>query len=81
VEEATQMTIEKRIRHLAVREREDGGRILGITTGTDLAKYLKQKLMNNQEAFQYLGEELSIVDAIVDALSIPEPLPSSNQDE
>lgn len=75
------MTIEKRIRHLAVREREDGGRILGITTGTDLAKYLKQKLMNNQEAFQYLGEELSIVDAIVDALSIPEPLPSSNQDE
>jgi signal-transduction protein with cAMP-binding, CBS, and nucleotidyltransferase domain len=77
VEEATQMTIEKRIRHLAVREREDGGRILGITTGTDLAKYLKQKLMNNQEAFQYLGEELSIVEA----LSIPEPLPSSNQDE
>lgn len=75
------MTIEKRIRHLAVREREDGGRILGIITGTDLAKYLKQKLMNNQEAFQYLGEELSIVDAIVDALSIPEPLPSSNQDE
>jgi hypothetical protein len=49
---------------------------LGIITGTDLAKYLKQKL-NNQKAFQYLGEELSIVDA----LSIPEAIPSGNQDE
>src|SRR5574341_1739284 len=77
VEEATQMMIEKRIRHLAVREKNDVNRILGIITGTDLAKYLRQKLVNNQKESQYLGEELSIVDA----LSIPEAIPFGNQDE
>lgn len=77
VEEAAQIMMDKRIRHLAVRERNDSGRILGIISSTNLAQYLKRRITNEGNARQYLGEELTVVNA----LSIPEPIPFGNQDE
>ena len=77
VEEAAQIMMDRRIRHLAVRERNDYGRILGIINSTNLAQYLKRKIGNDGNARQYLGKELTVVNA----LSIPEPIPSDNQDE
>jgi CBS domain-containing protein len=77
VEEAAQVMLDKRIRHLAVRERNDSGRILGIISSTNLAQYLKRRITNDGNARQYLGEELTVVNA----LSIPEPIPFGNQDE
>lgn len=68
VEEAAQIMMDRRIRHLAVRERNDYGRILGI---------INSKIGNDGNARQYLGKELTVVNA----LSIPEPIPSDNQDE
>ena len=77
VEEAAQIMMDKRIKHLAVRERNDSGRILGMISSTNLAQYLKRRITNNGNARQYLGEELTVIDA----LSIPEPIPFGNQDE
>ena len=77
VEEAAQVMMDRRIRHLAVSERNDSGRILGIINSTNLAQYLKRKIANDENARQYLGKELTVVNA----LSIPEPIPSDNQDE
>jgi CBS domain-containing protein len=76
VEEVTLVMTEKRIRHVAVCQRDNPKRILGIITGTDLAKYLKSKLMKNKERSQDFTEEL----ALANALSIPEALPSGKQD-
>lgn len=75
--QAAEMMIRNGIRHLAVKE--ISGKILGIVTGTDLARYLKEKLMRNKNASRYLRGEL----AVVDALSFPESLPTvtGNQDD
>lgn len=75
--QAAEMMVKNSIRHLAVKE--ISGKILGIVTGTDLARYLKKKLMQNENAYRYLSEELSVVDA----LSFPESLPieTGNQDD
>lgn len=77
VEEAAQVMMDRRIRHLAVSERNDSSRILGIINSTNLAQYLKRKIANDGNARHYLGKELTIVNA----LSTPEPIPSDNQDE
>lgn len=77
VQEAAQIMMDKRIRHLAVRKRNDSGRILGIISSTNLAQYLKRRIANDENARQYLGAELTVVNA----LSIPEPLPFGNLDE
>ena len=74
--EVTQMMTEKRLRHLVVCQRDNPERILGIITGTDLAKYLKLKLIKSQKEPRDFTEEL----AVADALSIPDPLPSGKQD-
>jgi signal-transduction protein with cAMP-binding, CBS, and nucleotidyltransferase domain len=76
VEEVTRMMTEKRIRHLVVCQRDNPERILGIITGTDLAKYLKLKLIKSQKEPRDFAEEL----AVANALSISEPLPSGKQD-
>jgi signal-transduction protein with cAMP-binding, CBS, and nucleotidyltransferase domain len=76
IEQATKIMIEKGIRHLAVKENQREGKIVGILSTTDLARYLKQKLIQNQK--EYLGEELSIMDIF--GKEFPEPLPSGNQD-
>lgn len=76
VEDATLMMIEMRVRHLAVRERGVGGKILGIITGTDLGRYLKQKLMQDQKGIQYRGEELSIANILSNS-----DLDKGNQDK
>jgi predicted transcriptional regulator len=77
VEEAAQVLLDKRIRHLAIRERNDSGRILGIISSTNLAQYLKRRIANDGNARHYLGDELTVVNA----LSIPESIPFGNQDE
>lgn len=77
IEEAARLMTERRIRHLGVSQRDNPDIILGIITGTDLAKYLKSKLMDqNQQRSVHLTEEL----ALADALSVPDQLPSGNQD-
>lgn len=77
VEEAAQIMMDKRIKHLAVRERNDSSKILGMISSTNLAQYLKSRITNDGNARQYLGEQLTVVNA----LSIPEPIPFGNQDE
>jgi CBS domain-containing protein len=77
VEEAAQIMMDKRIRHLAVRGRKDSGRILGIISSTNLAQYLKHRIMNDRNARQHLKEELTVVNA----LSIPELIPFGDLDE
>lgn len=76
VEKVTQIMTKNRIRHLVVCQRDNPERILGIITGTDLAKYLKLKLIKSQMEPRDFAEEL----AVADALLIPEPLPSGKQD-
>jgi CBS domain-containing protein len=77
VEDATRMMIEMRIRHLAIKDKKGRGKILGVITGSDLGRYLRQKLMQNEQAFQDLGEELSIADVF----SILEPLSSDKRNQ
>jgi CBS domain-containing protein len=77
IEEATKFMMEKGIRHVAIKENQSDHKILGILSTTDLAKYLKRKLMQDQEAYQNLGEELSIVDVLGE--EFPEPLPSDKR--
>jgi|GEM_PF-1939627 len=76
IEQATKIMIEKGVRHIAVNEKQSDHKIVGILSTTDLARYLKQKLMQNQKG--YSGEELSIIDVLGE--DFPEPLPSGNQD-
>ena len=76
VEKVTQIMTKNRIRHLVVCQRDNPERILGIITGTDLAKYLKLKLIKSQMEPRDFAEEL----AVADALLIPEPLPSGKQE-
>jgi CBS domain-containing protein len=77
IEEAAKLMTEKGVRHLGVHQKEKPDTILGILTGTDLAKYLKSKLIDqNQQGIMNIGEEL----ALMDALSISDQLPSGNQD-
>lgn len=73
--QAAEMMVKSGIKYLAVKEMS--GDIVGVLSTTDLGRYLKQKLMQSENA--YLGEELSVVDA----LSFPEQLPTEmgNQDE
>ena len=67
--DAVQIMTTKGIKHLAVKS--DTDKIVGIITATNLAIYLKQKLSQYKYGDRELGEELNIVEA----LSIPEPLP------
>lgn len=76
IEEAAKIMIEKGIRHIAVKENQSDHKILGILSTTDLTRYLKQKLIQNQKG--YLGEELSIIDVLGE--EFPEQLPSGSQD-
>jgi len=77
VEEAAQIMMDKKIRHMAVREKNDSSKIVGIISSTNLANYLKRRIADDGKARQYLGEELMVLNA----LSIPEPIPSANGDE
>ena len=58
-------------RHIAVKEKQSDHKIVGIISTTDLARYLKQKLMQNQKG--YFREELSIIDVLAE--EFPELLP------
>jgi CBS domain containing-hemolysin-like protein len=44
IEEAADLMLKNRVRHLAVVEDESNKNIIGIITTTDLAKYLSKKL-------------------------------------
>jgi predicted transcriptional regulator len=76
IEQAAKFMIEKRIRHIAVKENQRDHKVVGILSATDLVRYLKQKLMQNQK--EYPREELSIMDVLGE--EFPEPLPSGNED-
>jgi len=62
IEQATKIMIEKGIRHIAVKKKQSDYKIVGIISTTDLARYLKQNLMQNQKG--YFGEELAIIDVL-----------------
>ena len=68
VEEATDIMIQNKIRHLLVVENDDRNKPLGIITATDFVAYLKENLniddvnamikllkdQNNKENYQYV---------------------------
>jgi len=64
IEEAVKIMNEKGVKHVAVKDSLNDQKILGIISTTDLARYLKRRLMQNQNTHLYFGEEF------------PEALPS-----
>jgi CBS domain-containing protein len=74
IEEAVKIMNQKGVKHIAVRDSRNDQKILGIISTTDLARYLKRRLMQNQNTHLYFGEELSVVDVFGE--EFPEPLPS-----
>jgi CBS domain-containing protein len=82
IEEAVKIMNEKGVKHIGVKDSRNDQKILGIISTTDLARYLKRRLVQNQSTHLYFGEELSIVDVFGE--EFPESLPSDkhpNKDE
>jgi CBS domain-containing protein len=82
IEEAVKIMNEKGVKQIGVKDSRNDQKILGIISTTDLARYLKRRLVQNQSTHLYFGEELSIVDVFGE--EFPESLPSDkhpNKDE